>query len=103
MDYIYYFCSTDKCNTLENMKRVLNATMIDFDFDRIMKLLAANQTIAVNESITYDSFIKNSGSSFIEPFCLPCHVPGNHSNSSISTCVKAEARTCADYMCGACY
>ncbi|CAF0982597.1 unnamed protein product [Adineta ricciae] len=101
-NFMYYFCSTDLCNTLDNMKRVINATTMNFDYSRVISQLAANESVTMHNPIPYDSYIQNEGSTFVVPFCMPCHTSTN-SSEPITTCIKAEARTCGNYKCGACY
>ncbi|CAF0914792.1 unnamed protein product [Adineta ricciae] len=91
-----------KISALKHTDRVINATTVNFDYSRVISQLAANESVTIDNPIPYDSYIKNAGSTFVVPFCMPCHTSSN-SSEPITTCIKAEARTCGIYKCGACY
>ncbi|UJR06956.1 hypothetical protein I4U23_011244 [Adineta vaga] len=93
MDYEYY-CYTDKCNSVENMKRVLLGAPFSFHFEQFMQELhnpAAGPLRQVSSYVTGPPTYCGTSTSCTFP------PPSNESN-----CIQARAITCQHQMCGGC-
>ena len=96
-----YLCHTDQCNSVENIKSVLRATIIDLDYGTVMNRLSV--PLYLEEHPLQCSNYSNITSSKFGVSCSRCRYNYYPPPSPTSACRRCETISCNDKeFCGSC-
>ncbi|CAF1550926.1 unnamed protein product, partial [Rotaria sordida] len=94
-----YICMTDKCNSIQSLKSVLQASTFQFIFASVMFQL--HNSSGIYHPFPYSNYSNGEQSAPIGIKCYPCR------NLTLlpptTQCIRAQAVTCGTYICGSCY